>query len=326
MRYGLAYNGFYPIGELLEIARAADGTAIEGIWLAEHLGYRDAFVPAAAILSATRNLKVAPTAVSPYARNAMLTAMQTASLCELDHGRVILGLGTGNPMAYAESGMAQERPVSAIREYLHLIRALWSGERVTWGGRMLQMCGATFHVPLSPVPPIQLAAMRDRMLALAGEATDGVVISAGLAPEAIRISLEKSFSAAKEVGRPPSAVEAVGFVITAVSQSGGEAMEEARRNLAYLFRNRFAAEQLQVTGARLDAEALANASSRRDWDAATRLVSNEVVELCSIAGTLEECRAMTARYAETGLDVLVLVPLGGAKGGHLALEMIRGLS
>ncbi|MGQ4810595.1 hypothetical protein NKDENANG_04076 [Candidatus Entotheonellaceae bacterium PAL068K] len=46
--YGLASTGFYSIDELLERLRTADGTAVERAWLAEHLGYRDAFVPAVA--------------------------------------------------------------------------------------------------------------------------------------------------------------------------------------------------------------------------------------------------------------------------------------
>ena len=122
----------------------------------------------------------------------MLTAMQVASLAEMAPGRVVLGLGTGNPMAYQESGMSQEQPVASMREYLHLIKALWSGERVTWQGRIFHMRGATFHVPVQPMPAIQLAAMRDRMLALAGEVSDGVVTSGGLAQQAIRRSLVKA--------------------------------------------------------------------------------------------------------------------------------------
>jgi 5,10-methylenetetrahydromethanopterin reductase len=325
VRYGLAYNGFYSINELLEIARAADGTAVEGIWLAEHLGYRDAFVPAAAILAATQHLKVFPTAVSPYGRNAMLTAMQTASLAEMAPGRVVLGLGVGSPMAYQESGMSQAQPLVSVREYLQLIKALWSGERVMHEGRQFHMHNATFHVPVSPAPAIQLAAMRDQMLALAGEATDGVVISAGLAPEAIRLALQKTRRAADESGRPAGAVAGVGFVIASLAASDAEAVAAARHHLAYMLRNPFVAEQLRLTGTDLDATALAEAASRRDWDTAAQLIRDEIVDRCTLAGSLSTCRTKVARYTETGLDVLVLLPEDGAKGGWAALELIQSL-
>ena len=120
-------------------------------------------------------------------------------------------------------------------------------------------------------------------------------------------------------------MQGVGFGVASLAASGREAVEEARRNLAYLFRNRFVAEQLRVIDAHLDAEVLAEAAAQRDWHTATRLVSDAVVDLCAIAGAPSECRAKVARYADTGLDVLVLVPLGGAKGGHTTLELINSL-
>ena len=325
MRFGLSYTGMYPLKELMEVAQAADGTAIEGIWLAEHLGYRDAFVPAAAVLSATKHLKVTPTAASPYSRNPMLTAMQAGTLAEMAPGRVALVLGSGSPMSYKESGMQQERPLVAMRECLHLIRCLWSGERVEWQGDMFQLHGATFHIPLESAPPVHMAAIRDRMLALAGEISDGVIISAALAPESIRVSLEKSLKAAADAGRSPDAFVRAGLVVLSVAESRAEAVEEARQHLAYLFRNQFVAEQLRDAGASVNFEALHDAYTRRDMEAAYRLISDELIELCSVTGTPADCRAMLPRYADAGLDTLVLNPLAGAKGGHLAMKVVQGL-
>ena len=325
MNYCISYTGMYPLKELIELAQAADGTAIEGIWLAEHLGYRDAFVPAAAVLSATKHLTVTPTAASPYSRNPMLTAMEAGTLAEMGPGRVALVLASGSPMSYKESGMQQERPLVAMREYLHLIRCLWTGERVEWQGQMFQSQGATFHIPLESTPAVHMAAMGDRMLALAGEISDGVIISAALAPESIRVSLEKSLKAAADAGRSPDTFVRAGLVVLAVAESRAEAVEEARQHLAYLFRNQFVAEQLRVAGASVNFEALHDAYTRRDMEAASRLISDELIELCSVTGTPADCTAMLPRYAKTGLDTLVLKPLAGAKGGHLALKVVEGL-
>ena len=87
----------------------------------------------------------------------------------------------------------------------------------------------------------------------------------------------------------------------------------------------FVAEQLGVAGASVDFEAMHDAYTRRDLEAACRLISDEMIELCSVAGTPADCRAMLARYAEAGLDILVLNPLAGANGGHLAMKVVRGL-
>lgn len=323
MRYGLAYNGFFGLDELLSIAREADGTIVEGVWLCEHLGYRDAFVPAAAILSMTAHLSVNMTAVSPYGRNPMHTAMQTASLSEIGPGRVSLVLGTGNKLAFRESGMDQERPLSAIREYIQVLRALWSADAVTLEGQIYNMKGATFHVPMSSPPPLHVAATGKKMLALAGQVADGVVISAGMPTAALRPTLDAVAGAASAAGR--SAGAAIGLVVTSLDESREVAIEKSRQMLAYLLRNPVVAEKVNASGLSLDSAALMDAATNRDWPKAWSLISDEIVEACSIAGTPKELPDYLDRYVDSGLDKVVLLPLDGARGGRLAVDALCAL-
>lgn len=322
MRFGLAYSGMFPVGDLVEVARAVDGGPIEGIWLLEHLGYRDAFVPAAAVLGATRHLMVVPTAVSPYARNPMLVAMQMATLAELARRRADLVLAAGNSMAYGESGMEQPRPVAAMEEYVGILRAFWSGDRVQRAGSVFHVTGATFHVPVEPAPGIHVAATRERMLELAGRVADGVLLSAALSPDAIRRSLElvrRGAVAAARQANPPS-LGAV--VLVSAGSTRDQAVEEARVMLSYLLRTR--SRSAPIPGERLpmDLEALSRAWERRDLVAARALVPDQIVEVCSVAGTPADCRAGLARYAEMGLDTIVLLPVSGAAGIRRALEVV----
>lgn len=321
MPLGLCFDGMRPLGEMVTLAQAAEAAGIQSIWLAEHMGYRDAVSSTMAILAATKQVAAVPVAISPYARHVLIHAMAGATLAEAAPGRVKWCLGMGNPMALDEMGITPRRPVVAVREYLSALRALWAGEALRRNGEAVILRGARLAFSL-PVPiPILLAAMGPKMLELAGEAADGVVLSAGLSHAFMKHCLEAVTATAHHAGRRSEGLELVGFVITAASRDPAEAVEAARATLAYLFRSKFAAENLRFTGTRIDLEALAEAASRRDWETAKRHVTDEVVHAYAIAGTPDECRRRLRDYLDVGLTTPVLFPVGEERNRHLVLEI-----
>ncbi|HET8576524.1 MAG TPA: LLM class flavin-dependent oxidoreductase [Methylomirabilota bacterium] len=323
MPIGVALDGMIPIGEMVELARGAEERGVGSLWMAEHMGYRDAVSAAMAFLASTARLTVVPTAISVYARHPMIAAMTAATLEEAAPGRTLLTLASGNPRALGEVGVAIERPVTVMREYVRALRALWAGGPVTLKGDVFRLQDARLHLPTARPIPIYLAAMGPRMLELAGELGDGVVLSAGLSPLYIRHSLARVAEGARCAGRDPRQVTAAGFVLTAVARDGARARREAKKMLAYLFRNRFIAENLAVTGTRVDRAAAADAAARGDWDTAVALLPDEVATEYAIAGTLAECRSQLDRFRAAGLDMLVLMMVGDAEARQLALDLAR---
>jgi alkanesulfonate monooxygenase SsuD/methylene tetrahydromethanopterin reductase-like flavin-dependent oxidoreductase (luciferase family) len=108
---------------------------------------------------------------------------------------------------------------------------------------------------------------------------------------------------AARAGRGGAALERVGFVVTAAADDRAEALDAARGMLAYLFRSKLIAENVQFTGTRVDLAALAEAAARRDWAAAERHITDEIVQTYAIAGTPEECRRQVGDYLDLGLTV-----------------------
>lgn len=98
MQIGVSFDGFAPYGEALTFAREAAAAGAGSLWMADHLGYREPIVSCLGFASAIEGVRVIPTAVSPYLRHPMPTAMQMATLAEAAPGRVALALGTGNPL------------------------------------------------------------------------------------------------------------------------------------------------------------------------------------------------------------------------------------
>ena len=74
-KIGVSFDGFQTLPQSLEIAAAAVGAGARSLWMAEHLGYREPFTSCMAFALRFPGVKVVPTAISPYLRHPMPTAM-----------------------------------------------------------------------------------------------------------------------------------------------------------------------------------------------------------------------------------------------------------
>jgi 5,10-methylenetetrahydromethanopterin reductase len=323
IRIGVSFDGFAPLGEAVEIARSAVAAGAASLWMAEHLGYREAIVSCLAFALATERATVVPTAVSPYMVHPTPTAMALATMAEAAPGRVALAVGIGNPLFLQESGVVVEKPVRAVRELVEALRALWSGEPVHQSAMLFRLAGARLAFrPPAPIP-IYLAPMKEQMLRLSGRIGDGVVLSAGLSPGFVAHSLALAAAGAREAGRPPDALRKAGYLFFLVSHDERQAVETVRQRLAFVFRNRYLDENLAHSGIPIDQPAIIAAISRRDLDAAARLVPDEAVETFAVCGSPARCRARLEAFVAAGLDEPVLVMAGRPEDRALGLQLIR---
>ncbi len=141
----------------VNLAREVERLGYGVLWLVEAVG-RDAPTHAAALLARTERLVVGSGVASIWARepSQMMAAARTNA--ELSGGRFVLGLGVNNPASAAMRGLRYDRPVAAMRDYLRHMRA-------------------TVHGAPAPAeePPIVLAALQPRMLALAATEAAGTL-------------------------------------------------------------------------------------------------------------------------------------------------------
>jgi 5,10-methylenetetrahydromethanopterin reductase len=326
MKLGVSFDGFAPYGEALTFAREAAAAGAKSLWMADHLGYREPIVSCLGFASAIADVRVVPTAVSPYLRHPMPTAMQMATLAEAAPGRVALALGTGNPLFLGESGEAIEKPVAVAREFIAALRALWSGEPVLQDATRFRLRGARMmFTPPAPIP-LYLAPMKPQMLALAGKIADGVVLSAGLSPGFVRESLQHTAAGALAAGRDYGTLHAAGYISFAASPDGKRAVEEVRKKLAFLLRNRYIDDSIAHSGIPIDQAAIIAAMAKRDYEAAAKLVPDAAVEAFAVAGTVQECCDKLLEYHDAGLGELVLLLAGSIEDQRFGLSVIRELS
>ena len=150
---GMRFDGFDPFGETIKVAQEAVAAGASGVWMAEHLGYREAAVSCMAFAMKTEGAMVVPTAVMPYLWHPMPTAMQFATMAEAFPGRIGIAVSVGNLMNLRESGVTPTKPVRVIREYVEALRKLWAGETVEMEGHVFQLRGARLaFTPPKPIP------------------------------------------------------------------------------------------------------------------------------------------------------------------------------
>src|SRR5262245_14191832 len=137
-------------------AQRVERWGYHALWIPEAVG-RDPFAHAAWLLAGPQRLVVATGIANIYARdpNTMQAAQKTVA--EQSGGRFLLGLGVSHvPMVEGLRGHAYGPPVASMRAYLERMR------------------GAPYMAPPpAESPPIVLAALGPRMLALAAEQTQG---------------------------------------------------------------------------------------------------------------------------------------------------------
>jgi 5,10-methylenetetrahydromethanopterin reductase len=316
MSFGVSFDGFAPIREAVSVAQRAEELGASSFWIAEHLGYREAFCTATAIAMHTRTGRIVPTAISPYLRHPMPMAMALASLDELVPGRVGIAVGVGNPMFLKESGFIAEKPVAAMRDYLGALSGLLTGEAQERRGETFSLAGAKLAFTAPEPIPLYVAAMGPAMLRLSGAVADGVVLSAGLSTSYSKHQLDAVSKAASDAGRDPDKVRKASYVYFMVDPGGPEARETVREKLAFLFRNDKIRENLEWTGLKIDHEAIMAAVARRDLAAAAKLVPDEAIDELTIFGDASTCRRRFREYLDAGLQEIVLL-LAGSKEQRL---------
>jgi 5,10-methylenetetrahydromethanopterin reductase len=294
--------------------------------MAEHLGYREALVSCLAFAQATQRAAVVPTALSPYVMHPMPTAMALATLAEAAPGRVALAVGIGNPLFLQESGVAVEKPVRAVREFVEALRALWSGAPVHQEAMGFRLAGARLAFqPPAPIP-VYLAPIKEQMLRLAGRIGDGVVLSAGLSPAFVAHSLGLAAAGAREAGRDPTVLRRAGYLFFLASRDERRARETVRQKLAFVFRNRYLDESLAHSKLPIDQPAITAAIARRDLEGAARFVPDEAVDVFAVCGSPARCRDRLQAFVAAGLDEPVLTLLGDAEDRALGLRLVREIA
>jgi NAD(P)-dependent dehydrogenase (short-subunit alcohol dehydrogenase family) len=156
-------------------------------------------------------------------------------------------------------------------------------------------------------PKVVVGALNPRMLALAGEVADGVLLNY-LPASHVPWSVEQVRAGEATAGRSPGDVTVYGYVHVGVCERG-EGIDLARRDLfSYAVVDAYAAN-FERAGFRAEVAAIRGHHAEGDRDGALAAVSDAMVDAIDVMGDADHVHATVQAYADAGVDVPVVMPL-----------------
>ena len=149
-----------PAAEARPAAREIEELGYDTLWYPEGLGTRESFTNAAVLLGATERIRVAAGIANIWARDPVAAANAARVLADAFDDRFLLGLGVSHARQVDPRGHRYEHPVERMSAYLDAMDADPVVSPDTEGDAR------------PPVPRV-LAALRPKMLRLAGEKAAG---------------------------------------------------------------------------------------------------------------------------------------------------------
>ena len=313
---GIRLHGGLGPHACARLAAIAEANGLDHVWFAENPFGRGVLPAVSASAVATRRLRLGVGVINPHSRHPALIAMEFGALDELAHGRVRLGIGAGIATAIERMGFRNERPLSAVRDAIHIIRALLRGEELTYSGRVFSTTGIKLGFAPRPDLPIYMAAMGERSLALCGQLADGLVVSNLCPPAFTEYAAAIARTAAASAGKPDP--EIVQYVPCVPRPERGEARRESKLAIGEMLgafwpaRGTWpAAREAIVQRSGIPrAEFAATLARLRAGEAAPEVLDDRFVDAFAIAGTAEDCLARAADYRRAGASELALTFAG----------------
>ena len=309
---GVTAASFAGLGapRILEAAGWAAELGYTSLWVAETTG-TEAFASLAAAGAVAPGLDLGTGVLALQLRSPGLTAMGAATLSALHPDRdVLLGIGVSSPVVTTKwHGIDYgERPLARVREFTEVLRACLSGESVSHHGEFYAVDRFRLGVRLGERRPrVILGALNARMLALAGEVADGVLLNY-LPASAVPWCVEQVRLGEQRAARTPGSCEVYAYVHVGVCDRP-DGIDAARKDLfSYIVVDAYA-DAFRRAGFGDEVDAVRAAHGRRDREGAVAAVSDAMVDAIDIMGDADHVRASVEAYRSAGVDHPVVMPL-----------------
>jgi 5,10-methylenetetrahydromethanopterin reductase len=320
-----------PTDSILECAKAAEKAGFEYISFAESF-YRDASVLASAVACNTSRIKIGTSVYPISTRSPFQIAMASATINEISHGRLgFIGLGVGYKARIEQYfGLRIEKPVAKMREYIQVLEGLLLGKPFSFQGANFSF---QEFPPLVPQPlrvPILLGSSGPRMLRLAGELADGVVLNSIGTQAYFKHALSLISEGERAAGKKARTSKIAASVIVSVADDVDEAVNNARPDVLFYLLYPELNPVIRKTPYSQKVKEIRRAYSTGASKKALSLVTDEMVEELSIAGTPKQCREKLKILTQIGITLPIIrvsvQPFSEDQRRKVFLETIRALA
>ena len=276
----------------LELAREIERRGFAGIWIPSPFSGMGL---AHALAHVTERITFATSIAPIYFQQVEEYAQAAAFIHEVSGGRFRFGIGVSHQPVHKRMGIRPGPPLADIRSFVADMGA----------------------VPrIGELPPVVLAAMRDRMIALAGEIADGIVFA-----NACRSAIPASLGAL-----PPERRNDAGFAVacmtpTCISDDVEAAKAVNRRTLTRYAQLPYYRSYWKRAGYREEMEAVERAMPEGDAAVAACLSDRWLADT-TLFGPPAAVRDGVEALREAGVGMPILVPSSAAGGQMVAFREV----
>jgi probable F420-dependent oxidoreductase len=291
------------VGELAEAAVDAEAAGFSDVWISEL--HRSAFVPAAAVASATSSIGVGTAIALAFVRSPMITALSALDLDDLSGGRFTLGLGSGVRRLNEDwHNVPFGKAAPHLRETIAIVRRVVAeahlGKPIQVDGEFSRISLRGYERPWAPVReriPIYIAAVADAMTRLAGELGDGWLGHELGSPRYLSSRLLPNLSAGlSRAGRSRSSLSVIASACCVIDEDSRQAKRWAAGLVAFYASVRTYEPFFAFHGFDGEAREIQERFRAGDEQGMIDATPDSMVDALTLAGTADEVRKRLAEY------------------------------
>ncbi len=289
--------------ETIKYIKHAERNGFKYAWITDHYNNRNVYATLALAAANTSEIRLGPGVTNPFLVYPPVTASAVATIDEISNGRAVMGIGAGDKGTLDQLGVEWKNPLTAVREVVEICRLLWKGETVKYDGSMFKIKNARLSYKPAGEIPVYIGAQGPKMLALAAELGDGVLINASN-PKDIEPAVKIIKETLDKVGKKE--FDIVAYTSFSVSEDREEAKKMATYVVAFI-----AAATPSVVLERhgipeSDVQQIREFIGTGKIGKAAKSVTEQMLEAFSIYGTPSECAEKMAELVKIGVTQLVI--------------------
>lgn len=300
----------YSISDMVRHSVKAEKLGFDFICKATGMAMREPFVPYTLIAQATKRVRLMTSIIDVYTRSPIVAAKTMGNLDEVSKGRCVLGIGKGALPLSKQEGIPLEKTVQRIREWIKIVKHLFSEESLDFDGEIFKLRGAKLgFTPHRKFMPVYIGGAGPKVMRLAGELADGVFLGTASYSEYVKDALKNIQSGAENAGRNYNKIEVVGSSLLCVGSKkqtdryvkplmaffGSIGQVDYNMKFTPFYNKIIEIGRLYKTGK------IAQAADS---------VTDEMIDALTVTGTVQECQERLARFSRLGISTYRVLPVG----------------
>ncbi|MFX1293526.1 MAG: 5,10-methylenetetrahydromethanopterin reductase [Promethearchaeota archaeon] len=326
LRFGVELVPATGLDKLVKYGRKFEAGGIDQIWITDHYTNMDPYVTLTLMARATSAAQLGVGVTNPYLRHLASTASAIASLDRVSNNRMVLGLGAGDKSTLAALNIETQSALRTVFETVKAIRMLWNEDSVNFAGEIVNLKNARLNFKPDRKIPVYIGAQGPKMLKLAGEIGEGVLIN-GSNELDFEYARKNILEGVKKANKSINETDIVAYTCFSTSEDSNAAIKATIPVVTFI-----AAATPPKVLERHDlnlekASRMKDFLSKGDMSKAFQLVDNNFIDAFSISGTPQQCINKIENLEKAGVTQFVFgSPLGPKKGKAINLITERILA